>query len=48
MKKFVPELETTDVIYDNIFGSTNQQLAAVKLLMKIERQREKIMDALNK
>ena len=48
MKKFVPELETTDVIYDNIFGSTNQQLAAVKLLMKIERQREKIMDALRK
>ena len=48
LKKFVPELETTDVVYEDIFGSTNKQLASVKLLIKIERQKEKILDAMGK
>ena len=48
MRKFVPELLTTDVVYEDIFGDVNKQLSAIRIFMKVSRQREIVLDALRK
>ena len=46
LKKFLPELVNTNIKYEDIFGSVNQQLIAIKLLTKSINQREIILEAL--
>ena len=48
LKKFVPELQMTNVTHEDIFSDVNNQLKAVKIFMKVFRQREIVMDALRK
>ena len=42
--KVVPELRETEVKYEDIFGSLNDQLAAVKLFTKVIKQRKILME----
>ena len=46
LRKFLPELETTNVKYEDLFGSSDKQLEAAKLFMKISNHRETILEAL--
>ena len=48
MRKFVPDLLNTDVVYENIFGDVNKQLIAIRIFRKVARQKEVILDALRK
>ena len=45
--KFIPELSDSNVKYDDIFGSTDDQLTVVKLFKKITKQREILLEALS-
>ena len=47
MRNFLPELQDTVVKFDDVFGNTTDQLAAVKLFAKITRQRTILFDALS-
>ena len=47
MKGFIPELEVTNVKFEDVFGSTRDQLAAVKIFTQITRQRTILFDALS-
>ena len=47
MRSFLPELQDTVVKFDDVFGNTTDQLAAVKLFAKITRQRTILFDALS-
>ena len=46
LTKFLPELKTTMVKYEDLFGSADQQLKAIKLFTKISNQRDTILEAL--
>ena len=48
MRKFVPDWLNTDVVYEDIFGDVNKQLIAIRIFMKVARQKEVILDALRK
>ena len=48
IRKFIPELENTSVVYEDIYSDVNQQLAAVKLFLKIFKQKEIILEAMGK
>ena len=48
LKQFVPELISTSVKYSDLFSSSvDKQLAAVKLLDLIHKQRERLLETLN-
>ena len=47
MRNFVPELCDTVITFDDVFGNTSEQLAAVKLFAKITRMRTILFDALS-
>ena len=48
IKKFIPEIENTSVVYEDIYSNVNKQLAAVKLFVKIFKQKEIILEAMGK
>ena len=48
LKKFIPELENTSIVYEDIYSNVNKQLAAVKLFVKIFKQKEIILEAMGK
>ena len=47
LRKFVPELSNSKVEYDDIFGSVDKQLRAVKLFSKLTKQRKILIEALS-
>ena len=36
------------LVYEDIFGGVNKQLSAIRIFMKVSRQREVVLDALRK
>ena len=48
IKKFIPEIDNTSVVYEDIYSDVNKQLAAVKLFVKIFKQKEIILEAMGK
>ena len=48
LTKFIPELSCTTVEYADIFGSVDDQLAAIKLFVEITNQRNILLEALSK
>ena len=46
LTKFVPEIADSNIEYNDIFGSVDDQLAAVKLFTKITKQRNLLLEAL--
>ena len=46
LAKFVPEIADSNVEYIDIFGSVDDQLAAVKLFAKITKQRNHLLEVL--
>ena len=47
LAKFVPELNNSEVEYDDIFGSVDKQLRAIKLFSKLTKQRKILIEALS-
>ena len=48
IKKFVPELSTTNVKYEDLFvGNVDDQLNAVKLFGLIDKQRNLLIETLS-
>ena len=43
----IPELKTTKVKYDDIFGNINKMVKAVKLFKKVDKARKEILELIS-
>ena len=47
LKTFISKLNTTSVVYEDLFGNVDRQLEFIKLYSEVIRQREILHEALN-